>query len=69
MDILSNVQYDHTKTEELYVETTVQDAETVNDEIKQENKDYLQTAAEFNKIDMPTTPHKRATFTTICLMP
>ena len=47
----------------------MQDAETVNDEIKQENKDYLQTAAEFNKIDMPTTPHKRATFTTICLMP
>ena len=69
MDILSNVLYDHKKTEEPYVEMTVQDAETVDDKIKQENEDYLPTAPEFNKIDMATTPHKRATFITICLMP
>ena len=33
MDILNNVLYDHIKTEEPYVELTVQDAETIHGEI------------------------------------
>ena len=58
MDILNNVPYDHAETEEPYVEPTVQDAETIDDKTKQENEDYLQTAAEFNKIHMATTAQK-----------
>ena len=42
--------------------------ETIDNEIKQENKGYLQTAAKFNKIDMAATAVKKATFTTIYLM-
>ena len=68
MDILNNILYDLIKTEEPYVEPTVQDPETTDDRIKQENEDYLQTAAEFNRIDMGTTAHKKATFTAIFLM-
>ena len=68
MDILNNVWYDHIKTEELYVEPTVQDAQTIDDEIKQQNEDFLQIAAKFNKIDMAATAQKKATFTMICLM-
>ena len=34
MDILNKVSYDHIKTVELYVEPTVQDAQTIDDEIK-----------------------------------
>ena len=34
MDILGHVLYDHVKTEESYIEPTVQDAQTINDEIK-----------------------------------
>ena len=69
IDILNNVPYDHVKTKQPYVEPTAQDAEKIDDKIKQENEDYLQTAAEFNKIDMVVTAHKKVTFTTICLMP
>ena len=68
MDILNNVWYDHIKTEELYVEPTVQDAQTIDDEIKQQNEDFLQIAAKFNKFDMAATAQKEATFTMICLM-
>ena len=68
MDILNNVWYDHIKTEELYVEPTVQDAQTIDDEIKHQNEDFLQIAAKFNKIDMAATAQKKATFTMICLM-
>ena len=59
MNILNNVPYSYIKTEKLYVELTVQDAETIDDELKQENEDYLQTAAKFNKIDMVSTAQKK----------
>ena len=55
MDILDHVLYDHIKTEEPYIELTVQDAQTINDEIKQENEDFLQRAVNFNKIYMAAT--------------
>ena len=51
MDILEDVPYDHIKTEGPYIEPTAQDVQTTNDEIKQKNEDFLQTPAEFNKID------------------
>ena len=72
MDILNNVPYDQIKTVELYVEPTVQGAQTIDDKVKQENEDFLQTPAEFNKIDLAVTAQKKsqkAAFTTICLMP
>ena len=59
MEMLNNAPYDHIKTEELYVEPTAQDAETIDEEMKQENEDYLKTAAEFNKIDMAATAQKK----------
>ena len=68
MDILNNVWYDHIKTGEPYVERTVQDTQTIDDKIKQENEDFLQIAAKFNKIDMAATAQKKSTFTMICLM-
>ena len=58
MDILNNVPYDHIKTEETYIELIVQDVQTIDDEIKQENEDFLQTSAELNKIDMTATAQK-----------
>ena len=59
--ILINVLYDHIKTEESYVEPTVQDAQTIDEEIKQENKDFLQIAAKINKI-IWCQLHKKVTF-------
>ena len=58
MDIINKVPYNHIKTEELYVEPTVQGTEKIDDKIKQENEDNLETAAEFNKIDMAATAQK-----------
>ena len=60
MDILNNVPYDQIKTVELYVEPTAQGAQTVDDKVKQENEDFLQTPAEFNKIDLAVTAQKKA---------
>ena len=58
MDILDGIPFSHIKTEEPYIEPSVQDAQTINDKIKQENEDFLRTAAEFNKIDMAATAQK-----------
>ena len=55
MNILNSVQYDQIKTEKPYLEPALQDAQTIDDEIKQENEDALQTAAEFDKINMAVT--------------
>ena len=65
MEMLNNAPYDHIKTEELYVEPTVQDAETIDEEMKQENEDYLKTAAEFNKIDMAATAQKKRLYNSL----
>ena len=69
MDLLENVPYDHIKTEEPYIDPTPQDVQTINDEIKQKNEDFLRTAGEFNKIDMAATVQKKVIFIAICLMP
>ena len=58
-DILNNIPYVHIKPEETYVEPTVHDTQTIDDEIKQENEGFLQTAAEFNKTDMAATAQKK----------
>ena len=50
VNILNSVQYDQIKTEKPYLEP-----QTIDDEIKQENEDALQTAAEFDKINMAVT--------------
>ena len=55
VNILNSVQYDQIKTEKPYLEPALQDAQTIDDEIKQENEDALQTAAEFDKINMAVT--------------
>ena len=59
MDLLEDVPYDHLKTEGPYIEPTAQDVQTTNDEIKQKNEDFLQTPAEFNKIDIAATVQKK----------
>ena len=59
MDLLEDVPYDHIKTEGPYTEPTAQDVQTTNDEIKQKNEDFLQTPAEFNKIDIAATVQKK----------
>ena len=59
MNILNNVPYSYIKIEKLYVELTVQIAETIDDELRQENEDYLQTAAKFNKINTVATARKK----------
>ena len=59
MDLLEDVPYDHIKTEGPYIEPTAQDVQTTNDEIKQKNEDFLQTPAEFNKIDIAATVQKK----------
>ena len=59
MNILNNVPYSYIKIEKLYVELTVQIAETIDDELRQENEDYLQTAAKFNKIKTVATARKK----------
>ena len=55
VNILNSVQYDQIKTEKPYLGPALQDAQTIDDEIKQENEDALQTAAEFDKINMAVT--------------
>ena len=54
-DIIKNESYEHKNIETPYVQTTVQDAQTVEDEIKNEIGNFLQTASEFNEIDAAAT--------------
>ena len=58
-DIIKNEPYEHKKIEMPYVPPTVQDAQTIEDKIKDEIDDFLQTASEFNKIDAAATRQKK----------
>ena len=55
MDILKNVMYDYVKTARPYVEPTVQDAQKIEDKIKQENDEFLKRATDFNKFNIAAT--------------
>ena len=50
-DILKDEPYEHKKVEKHFVELTVQDAVTIDNQIKKETDDFLQLASEFNKVD------------------
>ena len=47
------------KIKEPYVETTVQDAQAIESEAKNEVDQFLQTESEFNKIDAAATRQKK----------
>ena len=53
---------EHKKVEAPYLPPTVQDAQTIEDEIKKKNDNFLQTASEFNKIDKAATKQKKVDF-------
>ena len=53
---------EHKKVEAPYLPLTVQDAQTIEDEIKKKNDNFLQTASEFNKIDKAATKEKKVDF-------
>ena len=57
-DIIKNEPYKHKKIEMPCVPPTVQDEQTIEDKIKDEIDDFLQTASEFNKIDAAATRRK-----------
>ena len=54
-NIIKNETYEHKKIETPYVPPTVPDAQTIEDEIKNEADDFLQTASKFNEIDAAAT--------------
>ena len=58
-NILKSEPYQHKKVETLYVEPTVQDAATIDDQIGKEIDDFLQLASEFNKVDVVATRQKK----------
>ena len=53
---------EHEKVEAPYLPPTAQDAQTIEDEIKKKNYNFLQTASEFNKIDKAATKQKKVDF-------
>ena len=59
-DILKDEPYEHKKVETTYVELTVQDAATIDNQIKKEINDFLQLASEFNKVDTAATKQKKS---------
>ena len=61
-DIIKTEPYEHKKIETLYVKPTEQDAQTIENEIKNEIDEFLQTASQFNKIDAAVTKQKKVDF-------
>ena len=61
-DIIKNEPYEHKRIETPHVEPTVQDAQTTENETRNEIDDFLQTASEFNKIDAVATKEKQVDF-------
>ena len=47
------------KVETTYVELTVQDVSTTDNQIKKEINDFLQLASEFNNVDTAATKQKK----------
>ena len=58
-DILKDEPYEHKKVETPYVEPTVQDAATIDDQIKKEIDNFSQLTSEFNKFDEEATRQKK----------
>ena len=61
-DIIKNEPNEHKKIETPYVSPAVQDVQTIEDEIKNEIDDFIQTVSEFNKIDAAATKQKQVDF-------
>ena len=61
-DILNSVLYEHKKTDELYIEATVDDVLKTEIEIKNKNDNFLDTAIGFNKVDLSAANQKRTIF-------
>ena len=59
-DLINNEPYKHEKIEDLYVEPTVKDVKTIEDEKNKENDDFLKVPSEFNKIDAAATRQKKS---------
>ena len=63
-DILKDEPCEHKKIETPYVEPTVEDAATVEDQVNKEIDDFLQLASEFNKVGAAATKQKKLTIMT-----
>lgn len=61
-DIINDVPYGHIKKDQQYVELTVDDTQSVENQIKNENKDFINTAIEFNKVDMRSRQPEKSQF-------
>ena len=61
-DILKDEPYEHKKVETPFVELTVQDAATIDNQIQKEIDDFLQLASEFNKVDAAATRQKEVDY-------
>ena len=61
-DNLKDEPFEHKKVETPYVEPTVQDAATIDDQIKKEIDDFLQLVGEFNKVDAAVTRQKKVDY-------
>ena len=61
-DIINNEPYKHKKIEVPYVEPTVKDAGTIENESNKKIGDFLKVASEFNKIDAAATRHKKVDY-------
>ena len=58
-DITNNEPYKHQKIEDPYVEPTVKDAVTIENETNKGIDDFLKVASEFNKLDAAATRQKK----------
>ena len=61
-DILKDEPCEHKKVETPYVEPTLQDAATADDQIKKEIDDFLQLTSEINKVNLAATIQKKVDF-------
>ena len=54
-DIINNEPYEYKKIEDPYVEPTLKDAGTIENESNEKIDNFLKAASEFNKIDVAAT--------------
>ena len=57
-DIINDVPYEHVKTDQEYVQQTADDVQTIEYQTTKYNNDFINTAIEFNKVDISAANQK-----------
>ena len=61
-DIIKDVPYEHIKTDQEYVQQTADDVQTIEYQTTKENNGFINTAIEFNKVNISAANQKKTQF-------